>query len=78
MWEQLKNAITGTQEALRIEIRKRHVDLTTVGEAATSAAQAATESTVGAVEGLTAAADRAGGDLSGVTKTATADTAASK
>jgi hypothetical protein len=78
MWEQLKNAITGTQEALWIEIRKRHVDLITVGEAATSTAQAATESTVGAVEGLTAAADRAAGDLSGVTKTATADTAASK
>jgi hypothetical protein len=78
MWEQLKNALTGTQEALWIEIRKRPIDLTTVGEAATSTAQAATESTVGVVEGLTAAADRAAGDLTGVTKTPTADTAASK
>lgn len=49
MWEKLKNAITNTQETLGIEIPELPVDLTAVGETASSTAQAATVSVPGAI-----------------------------
>lgn len=48
MWEKLKNAITNTQETPGIEIPELRVDLTAADEAASSTAQAVTESVPGA------------------------------
>ena len=77
MWEKLKNAITGAQEALGIEIPELPVDLSALGEAAT-----------GAVEGLTGVTETAAAgsaDVLGATSDALpdvpgaiADTSASK
>ncbi len=66
MWEAIKNAVTSAREVLGIELPELSVDVGSVGDAATSAAQGITDPATGALDSLTATADLAAGEVTGV------------
>jgi phage-related protein len=78
MWETIKNAVMGVKDATGIEIPGLPSDLGSLGDSATEAVQAVTESATGVIDGAPAATEGVTDSVAGVSETATsaADTAA--
>jgi hypothetical protein len=74
MWEALKNVVTAAKDVLGLELPELAGELPTdvaaMGDAASTVAQGAADSAVGALEPLSAAAEGAAGDLAGVAEAA--------
>jgi hypothetical protein len=68
MWQTIKNALIGVQEATGIEIPGLPAELGSIADSAASAAQSVTESASGVMDGAAAAADGVAGSVAGVTE----------
>jgi len=65
MWESIKNALKGVQDATGIEIPGLPVDLGSIGDSAATAVQTLTESASDVVDGAAAATDGVAGGVTG-------------
>jgi hypothetical protein len=70
MWQTIKNALTGVQEATGIAIPGLPAELGSMADSAATASQAVTESASGFIDGAAAAFDGVAGSVAGVTETA--------